>query len=264
MDRVDRLCLLFLLFCAVALVPTRTFAVTISYDQCLACGPSGGAALQILFTGLNPGSVAAIGFANTTTSYNPATVGNIDASVDKDATFSQAAPFTSTFASGFRPLIEQDGISYLVNPAIAGPVFGSDTTASTSFTSGWATIQCDPGNSTGCPDSQTNLTLSNFVQFSFATGTFGAGTPNLTDPIYFGLATFTSISGSNTQISNATAETDFANLSLSDGPLLADGTFSDLGNYQVFEYATPEPSTLPLIGLGLIGVCWKRRQKLSE
>ena len=138
----------------------------------------------------------------------------------------------------------------MANPAIAGPVYnGSNTTPSTSFTSGWGTI------------SQTGLTLSNFVQYSFATGTFGAATPNLTDPIYFGLG---SISTNNSQIINGTGETDFANLSISDGPLLIDSTFSDLGNYQVVEFNTPEPSTMLLLGSGLVGLCWKGRKAFTQ
>jgi PEP-CTERM motif len=246
-----------LMFCLVAF-PTGTFAntITISYGQCATCGPTGGPALQVLLQGLNVGDTAALALVDTAASYNPATITSIDASVDKNATFSQTTPFTGTFGNGFRPVVEQNGILYLLSPSIAGGVFGSNTTASTSFTSGWTTI------------SQSGLTLSNFVQYSFTTGTFGTGTPNLTDRVEFGLA---AISGplANTQISNGTAENDFANLSISDGPLLADTNFSDLANYQPFSYPvpaipTPEPSTLSLLGIGLVGLYCRARNKFSK
>src|SRR5262249_22271318 len=153
-------------------------------------------------------------------------------------------------------LIEQAGIFYIVNPAIAGPVFGSTTNASTSFTSGWGTIECDPTNSTGCPNMQTSLTLSNFVQFSFTTLTFGSATPNNTDPVFFGLAVINSTS--SPQAVNRTAETDFANLNISDGPLLVDSNFSDLGNYQVIgSTSVPEPAGFGLLGLGVIALVIK-------
>lgn len=259
MPHVNRLGLLFSVLCVLAF-PTATFASTISYSQCDTCGPTGGQALQILFQGVTAPSVTAIGLVNTSASYNPGTITNIFVSVDKDSSFSQATPLTITFASGFRPLIEQDGIIYLANPSITGPVFGSNTTPSAFFTSGWATIQCNPANSTGCPNSQTSLTLGNFVQFSFATGTFGSATPNLTDPVYFGFGVINSIA--NPQVSNGTIEGDFANLSISDAPLLIDTTFSDLRNYQAFEFTSvPEPSTILLLGFGLAGLSLTGKKK---
>jgi len=138
MRRGDRLCL-FLVLCVVVF-PTTSLAITINYDQCGACGSTGGPALQMIFQGLNDPSVAALGLVNTSVSFDPSTIANIDISVDKDNTDSQATPFAVMFQSAFHPLIEQDGIIYTPLPGILGPKYGSSTKASTSFTSGWHTI----------------------------------------------------------------------------------------------------------------------------
>ena len=241
----------FLLLLAVLLaLPTAGFAVSFTVDQCATCGPTGGQALQIITTGLTAPVTAAIALINTSASYSPSGITSINASVWKDASVSQSTAYTGTFSSGFRPAVEQDGNIYILNPAIAGPIYGSNTTASTSFTSGWGTG----------PISATGLTLSQFFLYSFATGAFGTSNPNGTDQVYFGLATISTFN--NTQLVNATGETDFANLNISDGPLLVDNTFSDLSNYQVLEFtSTPEPSTLLLLGSGLAGLYCRRRKR---
>src|SRR5689334_19835230 len=115
---------LFLSVIAAIVSPAAIFAASISYGQCATCGSGGTPALQMIFQGINAGSVTAFGLVNTSFVYNASISGpitTIDASVSKDLTDSQATPFTASIGNGFRPMIEQDGNFYIANPAIAGP-----------------------------------------------------------------------------------------------------------------------------------------------
>lgn len=153
--------------------PTFQSNGTIAVSQCASCG-NPGQALQFVenFTAdPNPGTVAA-GLANTTFSYNPLTQGaiaRITASVDKTFLLSTSL---GSIGNSFRPMIVQDGNYYLA--AIAGPNFS--------------------GTSSGLLTLSGTLQQDDFVQFSFATATFGTAHPNFAgNPILLGL---TQLSGS--------------------------------------------------------------------
>lgn len=249
-------CLLLVVLSALVF-PAGSFAASYTVDQCAICGPTGGTALQVILSGISPGTSSTIALINTSASYDPTTIGNIDVSVSKDSSFSQATALEISISSGFRAAIEQGGKVYIDNPGLTGTTYGSLTTPAAFFTSGWGTIQCNPTSPSECPNSQTSLMLSNFMVYNFNTGTFGTATPSLTAPVYFGLASISSFN--NTSIVNGTAESDFANLNISDGPLLVDSNFNDLSSYQVFE-TTPEPSTLLLLGTGLADLCASTRR----
>lgn len=237
----------FVLLCA--LLPVASFADSFTYGQCATCGPTGGPALQIINQGLTAPTTSVIILVNTTFSVNPATItGTIDASVEKNFTISESTLFTDSITSGFRPAVMQDGIIYILNPSITGPTVTATNT--TSASSGWGSI------------SGSGLTLANFVQYNVATATFGTGNPNATDQLNFGLASIGSFS--STQIVNATTESDFAALLISDGPLLVDDTFSDLNNYQVFSNVsvseTPEPESLFVVGASVLSLYLRKRK----
>jgi hypothetical protein len=137
---------------------------TVSFAQCPTCGnPAQALQIQITLPAATPDLVA-VGFINSTFAYNPLAQGaiaTIDASVDKR--FISNIDPSFTLGNTFRPSIEQDGIFYLA--AIPGPgVHGSSN--------GYDTI------------SRTGLLASDFVQFDFATGTFGSANPNFAgDPL---------------------------------------------------------------------------------
>src|ERR1700747_2514561 len=81
-----------------------------------------GPALQITTILPNAGDVGGVGFINNAFSYNPQTqgaIGTIDASVDKNVITNIPTDPTKTFNNTFRPLIEQNGVFYLVG--ILGP-----------------------------------------------------------------------------------------------------------------------------------------------
>ncbi len=81
----------------------------------------------------------------------------------------------------------------------------------------------------------------------------------------FGLASVTRIS-STAQISNATLEIDFDNLSLTvNDPTFTDGTFN-LTNYRAFEFLSPvpEPSTIFFLGSGFIALAAHGKKKFFK
>lgn len=151
-----------------AQTPAFQSNATIAVSQCASCG-NPGQALQFLenFTAdPNPATVA-VGVANTTFSYNPMTQGaiaRISASVDK--TFLLSLDI-GTIGNSFRPMIVQDGNYYLAG--IAGPNFS--------------------GTSSGLLTLAGTLQQDDFVQYSFATGSFGTAHPNFAgNSILLGLA----------------------------------------------------------------------------
>jgi hypothetical protein len=98
-----------------------------------------------------------------------------------------------------------------------------------------------PGFTTGYNTiSATGLQATDFLQFDFSTGTFGTAHPNFSgDPLSFGLGQIFG-SGGNTSFN---LEADYDNLSL--------------------DIATPEPSSLALLGVGLAGLIFISRRKLA-
>ena len=163
---------------------------TVTYAQCATCGdPS--QALQITMTfPQSGGGSSALGFVNTTFSYDPSTQGaisSIGAFVNKDVTLDSTS---SGFTNTFRPLIEQDGNFYLAT--IPGPHFTGPTTGYLSL-------------------SNSSLVASDFVQYDFSTGTFGTANPNFGgDPMLLGLGQITTSFGDFHQF-----EADYDNLTLS-------------------------------------------------
>lgn len=195
---------------------------TLAYDQCASCG-NPGSALQLIVTfAVSSGTqTAGVGLANTTFSYDPLTQGailSINASVDKNLTDNY--PFGGTFGNTFRPLIEQDGNFYLA--AIAGP--GGTPPSST----GYNTI------------SQSGLVATDFLEYDFTTGSFGAAFPNFAgDPMLFGLAQIFS-SDATTVI--YTSEADYDNLRLT------------------IVNTVPEPRSIFVLGAGILGLAGLRRR----
>jgi hypothetical protein len=128
--------------------------------------------------------------------------------VDKDAYTTIAAQFSS----GFHPFIFQNGTYYVASLAglgYQGP--GS---------SGWQTI------------AGTHLTAADFVQFDFATDTYGTANPDFDgSTMAFGLAQFTTAQG----LGLGFLEQDYDNLDVS---LLA----------------VPEPGALALLSVALLGL----------
>jgi VPDSG-CTERM motif len=167
---------------------------SISAAQCPSCG-NPGSALQIQSNLASLTDFLASGFINNTFSYNPQTqgaIGSIDASVDKNIITSLPVDPTSTFGNTFRPLIEQNGMSYLA--AISGPNFHGGTT-------GFNTL------------AQSGLVATDFTQFDFTNGTFGSAHPDFAgSQILFGVAQLSG--GAVTPIANVTFEADYDNLRL--------------------------------------------------
>jgi len=201
---------------------------SVTTTQCPGCGDPGDG-LKIVADYPTGIGANASGYVNNTFSYDPETQGDIlsiTASVDKDLTTTFAANSSSPFGNTFRPLIEQDGNYYLA--AIPGPSLSSGTTT------GYNLI------------SQSGLVAADFLEFDFATDTFGTANPNFDgDPMLFGLAQLGSLDVTSGR-AGVIAEYDNLNLDLVTAPV-----------------ATPEPSSLLFLVLGLAGLLAISRKKLA-
>jgi len=188
----------------------------------------GGGALQVLDAYPSGKGTAALGLVNGTFSYDPLTQGaiiSITASVKKDLTTSYTnGPSFHTFNT-FRPLVEQDGNYYFAT--ISGPTLTSGTTTGYNIISG------------------SGLIATDFVEYDFATGTFGTGNPNFDGgPMLFGLGTVSTLS-TNLTPAGSTIESDFENLNI------------DITT-------APEPSSLLLLGSGLLAVIGAGKARFSR
>lgn len=201
---------------------------SVTTTQCAGCGDPGKALKIVVNYPTGIGSNAS-GYVNNTFSYDPETQGDIlsiTASVDKDLTTTFNTSSTSPFGNTFRPLIEQDGNYYLA--AIPGPSLSSG------MTTGYNLI------------SQSGLVAADFLEFDFATDTFGTGNPNFDgDPMLFGLAQLGTLDVT-TGRTEVIAEYDNLGLDLVTAPV-----------------GTPEPSSLLFLVLGLAGLIAISRKKLA-
>ena len=169
--------------------PAHNSGVIITFDQCTSCG-NPGLALPILANTASGSGSAALGFINTTCSYNPSAraIASISASVDKDLSTSEAV---TGFGNSFHPTIEQDGAFYVAS--IPGPTLDGTTT-------GYNTL------------AQSGLTAADFQKYDFSTGSFVAGVPNFAgDPMLFGLSQLFTLD----TVPGFVAEADYDNLVIS-------------------------------------------------
>lgn len=188
---------------------------------------SGGGTLT--FTSTFPASTTTLdtdqGLVNEDFAIDPATQGavtSIDASVYKDLSFEGGAG-TGTFTNTFHPTIEQDGVFYIAS--IPGP-----------------DLTTYPGTSGNIQLSQTGLVASDFLSFDFATDSYGTTNPDFSgDPMLLGLTQF---SGTG-WYTDATTTAQYQDLSF-DVHLAS---------------AVPEPGTLALLSLGLVGVIGVGRRR---
>jgi hypothetical protein len=205
--------------------------VSIAGVQCSSCGDPG-QALQITANMNAVGNAVAQGFINNSFVYNPLTSGaitGIDVSVDKNLVFSTLAVGTP-FGNSARPTIEQDGVYYVAVIPGTGTQGGGVPTGFNLFTA--------------------DFVASDFVEYSFVTGTSGTTNPNFDgDPLYFGLTQEFGL-GLNTP---TTAVATYDNLNI------------DIASAAV---PTPEPSSMAMLGLGLASMLlfavFRRNKSISQ
>ena len=199
--------------------------------QCSSCG-NPGTALQVTatFTTFPPSpafDVAEQAYVNTGFSYNPGTQGPITslfASVDKNLSVNLPSGPTP-YSNTFHPTIEQNGIFYLAS--IPGPSL---------------LLNNGVGGQTGYNTISGGLTAADFTEFDFTTGVSDGTHPDFAGaPMVFGLTqVFSANSGGPTEIA--------------------------MGQYDNLRFAinAPEPASLGLLGVGVLGLGLARRRRRSQ
>jgi hypothetical protein len=178
----------------------------------------------------------AVGFLNESFVYNPSTQGqllSIDASVDKllAVVVRDLNGYTGMLSNSFRPLIEQGGQYFMLQPGIAGTPLPGDPGGDFYADSVSGTIAA------------SGLLASNFLSYDFGLGAFGSLNPNFSGGLMrFGLG----------QISTT------GSLSITDS--FIGGRYDNL-RLDLRTVDVPEPGSLSLLGGALLAGAWVSRRK---
>lgn len=193
-----------------------------SIAQCASCGNSG-QAFELIINEPDGGGIGFpseyIGVVNTTFAYDPTTQGAIG-SISASVDKDITDNAVGILGNVFRPIIQQDGNIYVYATGISGPTLTSPGTT------GFNTL------------AMTGLTATDFVQIDTTTGVYGTAHPIFDgNPMLFG---FAQPLGATT-VANTIVTYYFDNLSIG------------------VTNAVPEPATLALLAIGILGVGLARR-----